>query len=64
MTKKNVTPEELDSTEAQPLPDREAMSILPIDPSGSDYFTLPIEPTNAVEGDGAVTAEPLKGPAE
>ena len=53
-----VSAEELDSVSGEPLPDREAMSILPIDPSGS-AFPLPVEPlTEAQGGDETLPVEP------
>jgi hypothetical protein len=39
-----LTPEELDREQAELLPDREEMTILPIEPTHGGGFTLPIEP--------------------
>ena len=44
MSEDNVEHEELESTDGEPLPDREALSLWPRpDPIGSG-FTLPVEP--------------------
>jgi hypothetical protein len=42
--KDELTPEELEREEAELLPDREEMTILPIEPTHGAGFTLPIEP--------------------
>lgn len=48
-----LTPEELESSGGEPLPDREAMSILPISPD----LTLPIE-TPTAGGHDELPVEP------
>jgi hypothetical protein len=48
----NITPEELEEVDGEPLPDREAMSVVPIGgpgdgfvvPGGGGEHTLPVEP--------------------
>ena len=57
-----LTPEELESTGGEPLPDREAMSILPISPD----LTLPIETPTAGGSEELPVEDPaaLKGPAD
>jgi hypothetical protein len=46
MSEHELTEEELEQVEGEPLPDREEMTILPIpgDPLGGSGFTIPIEP--------------------
>ena len=45
-----ITPEELDEVTGEPLPDREAMSVVPLGPDGFAVLpgggdhTLPVEP--------------------
>jgi len=57
----DVNEDELESVSGEPLPDREAMSILPIDPAGGPIIPLPTEPE--VEGGGGHTL-PVEPPAE
>jgi hypothetical protein len=59
----NVSADELESASGEPLPDRQAMTILPIDPaSGGPFpFPLPVEP--GAEGGGGETL-PVEPPAE
>ena len=52
-----MTPEELESAKGEPLPDREAMTILPIAPGG-EFFTLPVEPPADYAGDETLPVEP------
>jgi hypothetical protein len=59
----NVSEDELESTSGEPLPDREAMSILPIDPAGGPTpLPLPVEPV-AEPQDGGATMH-VEPPAE
>ena len=54
----NVSADELESASGEPLPDREAMSILPVDPTGGPIpLPLPVEDT------GGATM-PVEPPAE
>jgi len=58
---RDVSEEELESASGEPLPDREAMSILPVDPAGGPMIPLPAEPE--AEGGGGYTL-PVEPPAE
>ena len=43
--RQELTPEELDEARGELLPDREEMTMLPIEPThGSSLITLPVEP--------------------
>ena len=58
----NVSEDELESASGEPLPDREAMSILPIDPAGGPMIPLPTDPE--VESSGGGHTLPVEPPAE
>ena len=49
-----MTPAELEGAEGEALPDRKAMTILPVGADPGQFFTLPVEPPDAA-ADGAPT---------
>jgi hypothetical protein len=55
---RNVSSDELESASGEPLPDREAMTILPIDPTGGGLLPLPVEPTPEGGGEHIPPVEP------
>jgi hypothetical protein len=40
----HVTEEEIEETNGEPLPDREALSVVPDPLTGGGFATLPVEP--------------------
>jgi hypothetical protein len=59
----NVSEDELESASGEPLPDREAMSLLPLDPLGGPQpLSAPVEPE--VESSGGEHTLPVEPPAE
>ena len=58
----HVSEDELESVSGEPLPDREAMSILHVDPTGGPMIPLPTEPE--VESAGGRHTLPVEPPAE
>jgi hypothetical protein len=46
-----LTDEELEEQEGEPLPPREVMSIVDPGEIGGGFYTLPVEPPNAVDDD-------------
>jgi len=55
---RDLSSEELEAVSGEPLPDREAMTILPIDPTGSGAVPLPVEPTPEGGGEHLPPVEP------
>ena len=53
----NVSSDELEAASGEPLPDREAMSILPIDPAGGPIL-LPVEPSPETASGDTAPVEP------
>ncbi len=51
-----LSQEELEAQDGQPLPDREAMSTISLDPAGIDNFAMPINEATAInyESTGSV----------
>ena len=52
--KDEMTPDEIQGAEGEALPDRKAMTILPVGADPGQFFTLPVEPPDAAT-DGAPT---------
>ncbi len=55
----NMSADELEALSGEPLPDREAMSVLPVDPTGGPLpLPLPVEEAEQLGGGATMPVEP------